>query len=171
VKNEEPRARAQALLIVAAVSALLLAACAGEGDRPATQIVMQYRPSDNPQKTRDCTGEEAADLSLAVDVVKNYWVLPDERSFNLFSGSLKRGLSDVYGVTGPAEYAKLMASNKRVWRKQTYQRAELSDINNQRYARIVLLADWTQESFEGVQTIIFDMTKEDGIWKIVTIFY
>lgn len=128
---------------------------------------MRARTGEAPEATRECTGAERAQIRVLIEVIKNYWALPYENEYSTFSSGFKQILNGA-GVADAADYAQVMASNQREWLKQTYQTAELRDST---HCRVTALADWKESDYQGVQTVIFDMVKEDGTWKIASIFY
>jgi hypothetical protein len=147
---------------------LLLATCGGDQDRSEGRTEMLCRTGEGGQAARECTDQESASLEAALGVVRDYWALSYDREYELFSGSLRKDLKEVLGVSNPADYAQAMASNKRMWLKQVYKRAELLDLA---HARVSVLVDWQQEGYQGVQTVIFDLEREGEAWKISVVFY
>lgn len=145
-----------------------LLASAACGDRQQDgKILMRVRTGDAADATRECTGEERAEIRTQIEVIRNYWALPYEDEYNTFSSSFKQLLKDA-GVSSASDYAGVMASNNRQWLKQTYQEAELRDAA---HGRVTVLAEWKEADYQGVQSVIFDMVREDGTWKIASIFY
>jgi len=155
-----------AIVLAGTLAFLALASC---GDRQSDgKILMRARTGDAPDATRECTEEEIAEIRTQIDVLKNYWALCYEDEYSMFASSFKQVLKDAHEVSSASDYARVMASNERQWLKQTYQRAEIRD---SRYGQVTVLAEWKETGYQGVQTVIFDMVKEDGMWKISSIFY
>lgn len=129
---------------------------------------MVVRTGPGADATRKPTAEERAELRIQVEVVKNYWAFPYVSEYELFSSSFKQILKDAHGVSNASDYARIMSTNERNWLKENYQRAELTDPT---HGQVTVLVDWKEAGYSGAQTVIFDMLKEGGEWKISSIFY
>jgi hypothetical protein len=159
------RSTSAALTLVVALGLVVSASC---GDRQhGGKLVMRARTDDAGGAARKCTKEERAELGIQVEVIRNYWALPYEEEYNTFSSGFKHVLKDA-GASSASEYADIMASNQRQWIRQTYEEAELRDAG---HGRVTVLAEWKEGDYRGVQSVVFDMVKEDGMWKIESIFY
>ncbi|MFZ1946579.1 MAG: hypothetical protein WAW06_03455 [bacterium] len=165
-------AASRALLAAVCVTVLALASCGGDRDRPDGKAdgktEMLCRSGEGGQAARECTDQEAAELGAALGVVRDYWSLAYDREYSLFSAALRQTLKEVLDVSDAAGYAEAMTGNQRMWLKQAYKQAELLDPT---HARVTVLADWQQQGYSGVQTVIFDLEREGGAWKISVIFY
>lgn len=154
-----------AIALAATLALLAINSCSDQqGDR---NILMRARTGDAPEATRKCTEEEIAEIRIQIEVVRNYWALSYEAEYDTFSSGFKQILKDA-GVSSASDYARVMASNQRRWLRQTYQKAEIRD---GRYGQVTVLAEWRETDYQGVQSVIFDMVKENGMWKIASIFY
>jgi hypothetical protein len=156
------------LVAVACVTILVLTSCGADRDRSDGKIKMLTRSGSSSQATRQCTDTEALELEAALGVVRDYWALPYEGEYSLFSATMRQTLQEMLGVADAAQYAGAMASNQRIWLKQVYQQAELLD---PAHARVTMLADWEQQGYRGVQTVVFDLEREGEVWRISVIFY
>jgi hypothetical protein len=109
-------------------------------------------------------GSEATEGARAV--VEAYWSsswYAFEPAYGLLADAYKRRLRNALGIRNAKEYAKATNIPERMWRGQTYQRIS---IVRPGVVQAVVLAEWEQEGYEGVATFIFDLVRQNGVWRI-----
>jgi hypothetical protein len=121
-----------------------------------------------PREKKLYTTEQLQELKAAKEVVKKYWISSYEEIYGILSSKEKERLNFHEGIKNATEYKNSMCVTERVWMKQTYQKAEMDEYG---YIQITVLSDWEEEGYMGEMAFIFDMLKEDGVWKIAHIMY
>ena len=168
LRNRLAHSNIRTALLAAGLAVLvstLIASCGGGTSGDAKVMAVRTGEGD---KTRKPTETERAELRIQMEVVKNYWALPYISEYDLFSSSFKQLLKERHGVSNADEYNSVMSTNEREWVKETYEKAELM---NTTLGRITALVEWKEAGYSGIETVIFDLTKEEGLWKISAIFY
>lgn len=130
------------------------------------EAVVRYREEPVGVPPSVCEPSRNADAVAVKAVVKAYWAASSARQYEMFSSGYQDMLRKVHDVPGPEDYAKRI-DPERIYVRQDYQQVELGGGN----ARVTVLATWTQEGYEGLQTFIFELVREGDAWKIRDLYY
>jgi hypothetical protein len=165
--------------IVIFLTSLAFAMPDGSGEDFFYEKVMQYKTVTKPEKGRSYTSQEMERIKAAKKVVKKYWLSSHEDRYDLFSDRYKENIKRQYGVSTASEYKEAMPTTERVWISQTY---EAFRFHSSTVIEIIVLAEWSEEGFEGKRYYYFDMIlqgremvhrgnkwEKTGEWKIANI--
>lgn len=179
-KSNDPweNSRRSDCIRMALMIALVCTACSAgrvpiiEEKAVSEDVVVHWAVAEDPEEQRKYTKGEIQEIEAAKDIVKEYWTSSNEDKYELFSSNYKALLRRIDGVDNRKDFKNCLSMSERVWRKQSYQRTDIGITRHgKQYAQIVVLTEWSEEGYWGVMTVIFNMLKEDGEWKINNIMH
>jgi hypothetical protein len=112
---------------------------------------------------RSSSEPESESIARAKDVVDDYWSADPQHRYDLLSRNYRQQLQRSRRITSAQQYARATAEPGRIWRERIYQEFNRSGSD---FVRIKVLVGWEQEGYEGVMTFIFELVREQGMWKI-----